>query len=129
MNRYSAKTGNGKSFCATFNGVKHRAVHHLFTCFPLVCLTAIPAEALKVALGEEIFNMCYEEDGHILRVVGGALHDFLNSFNVLLKQSKQSSMVPNPDSEDCVNEPSVLCLDKDPGLLTVYFFNPGPSLG
>lgn len=78
-------------------------------------------EALKVALGEELFKMCYEEDGHILRVVGGALHDFLNSFNVLLKQS---SAVPKTNREDCVNEPSVLCLDKDPGLLTVYFFNP-----
>uniref|UniRef100_A0A3Q3MNR9 Guanylate cyclase soluble subunit alpha-1 n=1 Tax=Mastacembelus armatus TaxID=205130 RepID=A0A3Q3MNR9_9TELE len=91
---------------------------------PAICCTgyqAIPMEALKVSLGEELFNMCYEEDGHILRVVGGALHDFLNSFNVLLKQS---SMLPNPDREDCVNEPSVLCLDKDPGLLTVYFFNP-----
>lgn len=86
--------------------------------------TGIPMEALKVALGEELFNMCYEEDGHILRVVGGALHDFLNSFNVLLKQS---STPPNPDREDCVKEPSVLCLDKDPGLLTVYFFNPGPT--
>lgn len=84
-------------------------------------LTGIPMEALKIALGEEIFNMCYEEDSHILTVVGGALHDFLNSFNVLLKQS---SMLPNTDRGDCVNEPSVLCLDKDPGLLTVYFFNP-----
>lgn len=80
-------------------------------------------DTLKVALGEELFNMCYEEDGHILRVVGGALHDFLNSFNVLLKQSS----TPNPDKADCVNEPSVLCLDKDPGLLTVYFFNPQPT--
>uniref|UniRef100_A0A3Q3EEN7 Guanylate cyclase soluble subunit alpha-1 n=1 Tax=Kryptolebias marmoratus TaxID=37003 RepID=A0A3Q3EEN7_KRYMA len=77
-----------------------------------------------LALGEEIFNMCYAEDGHILNVVGGALHDFLNSFNVLLKQS---SVQPNPDGESCVNEPSVLCLDKDPGLLTVYFFNPDPT--
>ncbi|XP_069571486.1 guanylate cyclase soluble subunit alpha-1 [Brachyistius frenatus] len=81
--------------------------------------TAISMDALKVALGEEIFNMCYEEDRHILRVVGGALHDFLNSFNVLLKQSSM-----HPDGEDCVNEPSVLCLDKDLGLLAVYFFNP-----
>ncbi|XP_019955902.2 guanylate cyclase soluble subunit alpha-1 [Paralichthys olivaceus] len=86
--------------------------------------TAIPVEALKVSLGVELFNMCYEEDGHILQVVGGALHDFLNSFSVLLKQS---STPPNPDREDCVNEPSVLCLDKDPGLLTVYFFNPHPT--
>ncbi|KAF3852351.1 hypothetical protein F7725_005706 [Dissostichus mawsoni] len=87
--------------------------------------TAIQMEALKVALGEELFNMCYEEDGHILGVVGGALHDFLNSFNVLLKQSNST---PNPDRKDCVNEPSVLCLDKDAGLLTVYFFNPAQLL-
>ncbi|XP_060940498.1 guanylate cyclase soluble subunit alpha-1 [Limanda limanda] len=85
---------------------------------------SIPLDVLKVSLGVELFNMCYEEDGHILRVVGGALHDFLNSFSVLMKQS---STPPNPDREDCVNEPSVLCLDKDPGLLTVYFFNPHPT--
>uniref|UniRef100_A0A3Q1GDJ7 Guanylate cyclase soluble subunit alpha-1 n=1 Tax=Acanthochromis polyacanthus TaxID=80966 RepID=A0A3Q1GDJ7_9TELE len=96
----------------------------LFFVFFCTRPPAIPMEALQVALGEELFNMCYEEDRHILRVVGGALHDFLNSFNVLLKQS---SMQPNPDRGGCVNEPSVLCLDKDPGLLTVYFFNPGPT--
>ena len=96
----------------------------IFTCFPFMYLTAIPMEALQVSLGEELFNMCYEEDGHILRVVGGALQDFLNSFNVLLKQS---STLPNLDRVDCVNQPSVLCLDKDPGLLTVYFFNPRPT--
>ncbi|XP_061534574.1 guanylate cyclase soluble subunit alpha-1 [Phycodurus eques] len=82
--------------------------------------TAIPMEALRVSLGEELFHMCYEEDGHILRVVGGALHDFLNSFNVLLKQSNAA----RADGGDCVNQASVLCLDKDPGLLTVHFFNP-----
>ncbi|XP_077574924.1 guanylate cyclase soluble subunit alpha-1 [Stigmatopora nigra] len=85
--------------------------------------TAIPMETLRVSLGEELFHMCYEEDGHILRVVGGALHDFLNSFNVLLKQSN----APQADGGDCVKEVSVLCLDKDPGLLTVYFFNPRPT--
>lgn len=86
--------------------------------------TAIQMDTLRVALGEELFKMCYEEDRHILRVVGGALHDFLNSFNVLLKQS---STLHYQDREDCVNEPSVLCLDKDLGLLTVYFFNPHPT--
>uniref|UniRef100_A0A3Q3WJA0 Guanylate cyclase soluble subunit alpha-1 n=1 Tax=Mola mola TaxID=94237 RepID=A0A3Q3WJA0_MOLML len=95
-----------------------------FFTFPPMHSAAIQMEALRVALGEELFNMCYEEDRHILRVVGGALHDFLNSFNYLLKQS---STPPNQDREDCVNEPSVLCLDKDPGLLTVYFFNPHPT--
>lgn len=81
-------------------------------------------DALNVALGEELFSVCYEEDGQILRVVGGALHDFLNSFNVLLKQS---SVQPDPGEGRCGNQPSVLCLDKDPGLLTVYFFNPDPT--
>lgn len=97
---------------------------HFFHLFSFTYLTAIQMEALRVALGEELFNMCYEEDGHILRVVGGALQDFLNSFNVLLKQC---STVHNQDREDCVNEPSVLCLDRDLGLLTVYFFNPRPT--
>ncbi|XP_051941206.1 guanylate cyclase soluble subunit alpha-1 [Hippocampus zosterae] len=85
--------------------------------------TGIPIEALRVSLGEELFHTCYEEDGHILRVVGGALHDFLNSFNVLLKQSS----APRAEGGHCLNEASVLCLDKDPGLLTVYFFNPRPT--
>ncbi|TTH23538.1 Guanylate cyclase soluble subunit beta-1 [Bagarius yarrelli] len=80
----------------------------------------IPMDSLKLALGLEVFRDCYEEDGHVLSVVGGALHDFLNSFNVLLKQSTP------PTSEACchVGQASVLCLDKDPGLLTLYFFNP-----
>ena len=79
---------------------------------------------MKVLLGEELFRTCYKEDGHILRVVGGALHDFLNSFNVLLKQGTSP---PATTSDACVNESSVLCLDKDPGLLTVYYFNPHPT--
>lgn len=73
-----------------------------------------------MALGTEVFRDCYEEDGHVLRVVGGALHDFLNSFNVLLKQST----LPTVDVHRHVCQASVLCLDKDPGLLTVYYFNP-----
>lgn len=129
LNIHSAKTGNVKSEPLPAKHVilivKSRVLWtsnlHLF---PFMYLAEIPMEALKVSLGEELFNMCYEEDGHILRVVGGALHDFLNSFNVLLKQS---SSPPYPDREDYVNEHSVLCLDKDPGLLTVYFFNPHPT--
>uniref|UniRef100_A0A3Q1ESL2 Guanylate cyclase soluble subunit alpha-1 n=1 Tax=Acanthochromis polyacanthus TaxID=80966 RepID=A0A3Q1ESL2_9TELE len=112
-------------FCCPHYGSCRDEPEHLLEMMNIYSSkTAIPMEALQVALGEELFNMCYEEDRHILRVVGGALHDFLNSFNVLLKQS---SMQPNPDRGGCVNEPSVLCLDKDPGLLTVYFFNPGPT--
>lgn len=90
--------------------------------------TGIEMDALKVSLGEELFRTCYEEDGHILRVVGGALHDFLNSFNVLLKQSTPSAAGDAPGgAASGANEASVLCLDKDPGLLTVYYFNPHPS--
>uniref|UniRef100_A0A8C1MPJ2 Guanylate cyclase soluble subunit alpha-1 n=1 Tax=Cyprinus carpio TaxID=7962 RepID=A0A8C1MPJ2_CYPCA len=85
--------------------------------------TDIPMDTLKISLGLEVFRDCYEEDGHILRVVGGALHDFLNSFNVLLKQSTP----PTPEVQRYIHQASILCLDKDPGLLTVYFFNPLPT--
>uniref|UniRef100_A0A8C1W7X3 Guanylate cyclase soluble subunit alpha-1 n=1 Tax=Cyprinus carpio TaxID=7962 RepID=A0A8C1W7X3_CYPCA len=85
--------------------------------------TEIPMDMLKISLGLEVFRDCYEEDSHILRVVGGALHDFLNSFNVLLKQSTP----PNPEVQRYIQQASILCLDKDPGLLTVYFFNPLPT--
>uniref|UniRef100_A0A8C9S112 Guanylate cyclase soluble subunit alpha-1 n=1 Tax=Scleropages formosus TaxID=113540 RepID=A0A8C9S112_SCLFO len=82
--------------------------------------SGIPMESVKVSLGVEVFKACYEEDGHILGVVGGALHDFLNSFNVLLKQSTPQSS----GSAGCAKDASVLCLDKDPGQLTVYYFDP-----
>ncbi|XP_051993259.1 guanylate cyclase soluble subunit alpha-1 isoform X1 [Xyrauchen texanus] len=85
--------------------------------------TGIHMDALKIYLGLEVFRDCYEEDGHVLRVVGGALHDFLNSFNVLLKQSTP----PTPEIQRYVHQASILCLDKDPGLLTVYYFNPLPT--
>uniref|UniRef100_A0A8C1C5I0 Guanylate cyclase soluble subunit alpha-1 n=1 Tax=Cyprinus carpio carpio TaxID=630221 RepID=A0A8C1C5I0_CYPCA len=85
--------------------------------------TDISMDTLKISLGLEVFRDCYEEDGHILRVVGGALHDFLNSFNVLLKQSTP----PTPEVQRYIHQASILCLDKDPGLLTVYFFNPLPT--
>ncbi|XP_030643797.1 guanylate cyclase soluble subunit alpha-1 [Chanos chanos] len=82
--------------------------------------TGIHMDVLKTSLGLEVFRDCYEEEGQILGVVGGALHDFLNSFNVLLKQSTP----PTPESQNHLRQASVLCLDKDPGLLTVYYFNP-----
>ncbi|XP_016350837.1 guanylate cyclase soluble subunit alpha-1 isoform X1 [Sinocyclocheilus anshuiensis] len=85
--------------------------------------TDIPMNTLTISLGLEVFRDCYEEDGHILRVVGGALHDFLNSFNVLLKQSTP----PTPEVQHYIHQASILCLDKDPGLLTVCFFNPLPT--
>ncbi|XP_041730574.2 guanylate cyclase soluble subunit alpha-1 isoform X3 [Coregonus clupeaformis] len=98
--------------------------------------TGIRMDALKVSLGEELFQTCFDEDGHILRVVGGALSDFLNSFNVLLKQSSAPNppapAAPQADPDrrtDYVNNEaaSVLCLDKDLGLLTVHYFNPGQT--
>ncbi|XP_064200542.1 guanylate cyclase soluble subunit alpha-1-like [Anguilla rostrata] len=82
--------------------------------------SGIPMDTLRVCLGVEVFGTCYEEDGHILEVVGGALHDFLNSFNILLKQSPMQAS----GGTACGKEASVLCLDKDPGFLTVYYFNP-----
>ncbi|XP_056592660.1 guanylate cyclase soluble subunit alpha-1 isoform X1 [Triplophysa dalaica] len=85
--------------------------------------TGIHMDSLRISLGTEVFRDCYEEDGHILRVVGGALHDFLNSFNVLLKQSTP----PTPEVQRYIHQASILCLDKDPGLLTVYYFNPLPT--
>lgn len=118
MSLYSIKTGKVRSLIQPDMNL---SASHLNPFNPLHTLTGSSMDALKVSLGQELFNMCYEEDRHILKVVGGALHDFLNSFNVLLKQS---STLHNPDNDDCVNEPSVLCLDKDPGLLTVFFFNP-----
>ncbi|XP_031132759.2 guanylate cyclase soluble subunit alpha-1 [Sander lucioperca] len=128
MMRLSDQTRDSESPIVCCTDIRHQSCsdepEHLVEMMNIYSTkTAIQMEALKVALGEELFNMCYEEDGHILRVVGGALHDFLNSFNVLLKQSTP----PNPGRENCVNEPSVLCLDKDAGLLTVYFFNPRPT--
>ncbi|KAG7267544.1 hypothetical protein CRUP_005928 [Coryphaenoides rupestris] len=84
----------------------------------------VQMDALRVSLGEQLFHMCYAEDGHVLRVVGGALHDFLNSFNVLLRQSRGGGGSSGGGAHP---EPSVLCLDKDPGLLTVYYFNPQPA--
>ncbi|XP_055061332.2 guanylate cyclase soluble subunit alpha-1 [Misgurnus anguillicaudatus] len=85
--------------------------------------TGIHMDTLKISLGTEVFRDCYEEDGHILRVVGGALHDFLNSFNVLLKQSTP----PTTEVQRYIHQASILCLDKDPELLTVYYFNPLPT--
>ncbi|XP_032387431.1 guanylate cyclase soluble subunit alpha-1 [Etheostoma spectabile] len=126
MMRLSDQTRDSESpvvYCADHQSCSDEPEHLVEMMNIYSTKTAIQMEALKVALGEELFNMCYEEDRHILRVVGGALHDFLNSFNVLLKQSTP----PNTARESCVNDPSVLCLDKDAGLLTVYFFNPRPT--
>ncbi|XP_061686739.1 guanylate cyclase soluble subunit alpha-1 isoform X2 [Syngnathoides biaculeatus] len=113
-------TADGKTLAACCADCREEPEHLLEMMTAHSAKTGVPMEALRVSLGEELFDMCYEEDGHILRVVGGALHDFLNSFNVLLKQSNAS----RADRGDRVNQASVLCLDKDPGLLTVYFFNP-----
>ncbi|MGH0158204.1 UNVERIFIED_CONTAM: hypothetical protein FKN15_043203 [Acipenser sinensis] len=87
--------------------------------------SGIPMDAIKLLLGEELFKICYEEDHHILDVVGGTLNAFLNSFNVLLKQSTGTSQ--NADCNE--KEASILCLEKDPGLLTVYYFHPNKTTG
>ncbi|XP_056418094.1 guanylate cyclase soluble subunit alpha-1 [Hyla sarda] len=78
-------------------------------------------EDVKVSLGEELFKLCYEEDEHVLKVVGGTLKDFLNSFSTHLKQCGQSR--PNEDGSG-LQEGSILCLEKDPDFLNVYYFFP-----
>ncbi|XP_041119554.1 guanylate cyclase soluble subunit alpha-1-like isoform X1 [Polyodon spathula] len=87
--------------------------------------SGMPMDAIKLLLGEELFKICYEEDQHILDVVGGTLNDFLNSFNVLLKQSAGTSQNAGCNEK----EASILCLEKDPGLLTVYYFHPNKTTG
>ncbi|XP_069099203.1 guanylate cyclase soluble subunit alpha-1 [Pleurodeles waltl] len=81
----------------------------------------VPVELVKESLGEELFNLCYEEDEHVLEVVGGTLKDFLNSFTTHLKQSGQSH---GAEEVDAPEEASILCLEKDQDFLNVYYFFP-----
>ncbi|XP_039395089.1 guanylate cyclase soluble subunit alpha-1 isoform X2 [Mauremys reevesii] len=81
----------------------------------------VPVETVKEYLGEELFKICYEEDEHILGVVGGTLKDFLNSFNTLLKQSGHCQ---EADKKRKLEEASILCLEKDQDFLNVYCFFP-----
>ncbi|XP_058513537.1 guanylate cyclase soluble subunit alpha-1 [Ochotona princeps] len=81
----------------------------------------LPVEVIRESLGEEHFKICYEEDEHILGVVGGTLKDFLNSFSTLLKQS---SHCPEAEKRGGPEDASILCLDKDPDFLDVYYFFP-----
>ncbi|XP_052510839.1 guanylate cyclase soluble subunit alpha-1 [Budorcas taxicolor] len=81
----------------------------------------VPVEIIKESLGEELFKICYEEDEYILGVVGGTLKDFLNSFSTLLKQS---SHCQEAEKKGRFEDASILCLDKDPNVLYVYYFFP-----
>ncbi|XP_014437890.1 guanylate cyclase soluble subunit alpha-1 isoform X1 [Tupaia chinensis] len=81
----------------------------------------VPAELIKTSLGEELFQMCYEEDGHILGVVGGSLKDFLNSFGPLLKQGGHCQEAEERGQHEGA---SILCLDHGPDILNVYYFSP-----
>nr|XP_020008199.1 guanylate cyclase soluble subunit alpha-3 isoform X2 [Castor canadensis]XP_020008200.1 guanylate cyclase soluble subunit alpha-3 isoform X2 [Castor canadensis] len=81
----------------------------------------VPVERIKESLGEELFRICYEEDEHILGVVGGTLKDFLNSFSTLLKQS---SHCQEAEKKGRLEDASILCLDKDHDFLNVYYFFP-----
>uniref|UniRef100_A0A3Q2HKR4 Guanylate cyclase soluble subunit alpha-1 n=1 Tax=Equus caballus TaxID=9796 RepID=A0A3Q2HKR4_HORSE len=81
----------------------------------------VPVEIVKESLGEELFKICYEEDEHILGVVGGTLKDFLNSFSTLLKQS---SHCQEAEKRGRLEDASILCLDKDHDFLNVYYFFP-----
>ncbi|KAM7140405.1 guanylate cyclase soluble subunit alpha-1 isoform 1-T3 [Molossus nigricans] len=85
-------------------------------------LTAgVPVEIINASLGEEVFKICYEEDEHILGVVGGTLKDFLNSFSTLLKQS---SHCQEAEKKGRLEAASILCLDQDHDVLNVYYFFP-----
>ncbi|XP_071470690.1 guanylate cyclase soluble subunit alpha-1 isoform X2 [Marmota flaviventris] len=81
----------------------------------------VPAETIRESLGEELFKICYEEDEHILGVVGGTLKDFLNSFSTLLKQS---SHCQEAEKRGRLEDASILCLDKEHDFLNVYYFFP-----
>uniref|UniRef100_A0A8B9R0W5 Guanylate cyclase soluble subunit alpha-1 n=1 Tax=Anas platyrhynchos TaxID=8839 RepID=A0A8B9R0W5_ANAPL len=81
----------------------------------------VPVESLRESLGEELFKICYEEDEHILGVIGGTLKDFLNSFTTLLKQSGHNQ---EAGKKDRLEEASILCLEKDQDFLNVYYFFP-----
>lgn len=83
--------------------------------------SGVPVSILKESLGEELFRICYEEDEHILGVVGGTLKDFLNSFGTLLKQSGHCQ---EAERKGRLEEVSILCLEKDPDFLNVYYFFP-----
>uniref|UniRef100_A0A8D0H4R6 Guanylate cyclase soluble subunit alpha-1 n=1 Tax=Sphenodon punctatus TaxID=8508 RepID=A0A8D0H4R6_SPHPU len=76
---------------------------------------------IKESLGEELFKICYEEDEHILGVVGGTLKDFLNSFSTLLKQSDYCQ---EAEKKGRLEEASIICLEKDPDFFNVYYFFP-----
>nr|XP_058922254.1 guanylate cyclase soluble subunit alpha-1 isoform X2 [Kogia breviceps] len=81
----------------------------------------VPVEIIRESLGEELFKICYEEDEYILGVVGGTLKDFLNSFSTLLRQS---SHCQEAEKKGGFEDASILCLDKDPDFLNVYYFFP-----
>ncbi|KAB0404935.1 hypothetical protein E2I00_016688 [Balaenoptera physalus] len=81
----------------------------------------VPVEIIRESLGEELFKICYEEDEYILGVVGGTLKDFLNSFSTLLRQS---SHCQEAEKKGRFEDASILCLDKDPEFLNVYYFFP-----
>lgn len=81
----------------------------------------LPVNIIRESLGEELFKICYEEDEHILGVVGGTLKDFLNSFSTLLKQSAHCH---EAEKKGQLEEVSILCLEKDPDVLNVYYFFP-----
>ena len=84
-------------------------------------LSGVPVEIIRESLGEELFKICYEEDEYILGVVGGTLKDFLNSFSTLLRQS---SHCQEAEKKGRFEDASILCLDKDPDFLSVYYFFP-----
>ncbi|XP_029469975.1 guanylate cyclase soluble subunit alpha-1 isoform X2 [Rhinatrema bivittatum] len=81
----------------------------------------VPEDIIKESLGEELFKICYEEDEHVLEVVGGTLKDFLNSFSTHLKQTGSCQ---EGEEGGRPEEASILCLEKEQDFLNVYYFFP-----
>ncbi|XP_075054398.1 guanylate cyclase soluble subunit alpha-1 [Mixophyes fleayi] len=126
--RHKAKCNTNRSACVTFKlpgmpvcGKTAEKEDFEKTVTEQSKAAGIPEEDVNETLGEELFKICYEEDEHVLEVVGGTLKDFLNSFSTHLKQGG-----PSRTQEDNVGlqEGSILCLEKDPDYLNVYYFFP-----
>ncbi|KAG9480011.1 hypothetical protein GDO78_011819 [Eleutherodactylus coqui] len=127
ISRHKAKYNTNRSTCVTFKlpalPVRGRSSER--DDFAKIVVdqsnaAGIPVEDVKASLGEELFKICYEEDEHVLEVVGGTLKDFLNSFSTHLKQCGQSRL---QEDRGGLQE-SILCLEKDPDFLNVYYFFP-----
>ncbi|KAH0616053.1 hypothetical protein JD844_026853 [Phrynosoma platyrhinos] len=109
------------AFQRTLRNNNIKEIRYLKLCWHGNSKNCVSVNIIKESLGEELFKICYEEDEHILGVVGGTLKDFLNSFSTLLKQSTHCH---EAEKRGRLEEVSILCLEKDPDFLNVYYFFP-----